>query len=130
MIMDFNTLPPRLNGVYVRDEAEQATELTEDLEIFDAAGVDATFIFTFVAPTSPTSNDPIHDLDLASYALVKSYGNRLGDLGTRFPDMPWDPDRSGTTYPDMPWEPKLAFSAVADSYGAQAQRSGRPQSSI
>ena len=121
LIIDTAALPPRLNGVYVRDEAEQAAEVSEDLRIFDAAGVDATFVFTFVTPTSPTSDDPLYDLDMASYALVKSYGSRLGDLGTWFPEVPWDPIRSGTTYPDMPWEPKLAFGAVADFYRGRGE---------
>ena len=66
MIIDMTSLPPRLNGIYVRDEAEQAAEVSEDLRIFDAAGVDATFAFTFVTPTSPTSDDPLYDLDMAS----------------------------------------------------------------
>jgi hypothetical protein len=123
MIIDITSLPPRLNGVDVLDKAEQAAEPSEDLKIFDAAGVDATFVFTFVAPTSPTSDDPLYDLDMASYAVVKSHGNRLGDLGTTFPDMPWNAIRSGTTYPDMPLEPKLAFGAVADFYRGQAERS-------
>jgi hypothetical protein len=46
----------------------------------DDAGVDGTFVFTFVAPTSPHSDDPRYDLDMASYSLVTSY-----------PDMPWEP---------------------------------------
>jgi hypothetical protein len=117
--------PPRLNGQYVRDEGEQARELTEDLAIFDRAGVDATFVMTFVAPLNPTSDDPIYDLDLASYALVKSYGGRLGPLGTRFPEAPWDRERQGTTYPDLPWEPKASFRAVADFYGRLGARRGR-----
>jgi len=36
---DKQSTPPRLNGPYVRDEAEQARELTEMLSIFDAAGL-------------------------------------------------------------------------------------------
>src|SRR2546429_5427794 len=36
---------------------------------------------TFVAPLNPTSDDPLHDLDMASYSLVKSFGGRLGPLG-------------------------------------------------
>ncbi len=111
-------MPSRLNDHYLRDEDEQARELTEDLEIFDQAGVDATFVMTFVAPLNPTSDDPIHDLDMASYALVKSYGGRLGALGARHPDVPWDRERMGTTYPDMPWDIKESFRAVATSYGA------------
>jgi len=113
--------PPELNGEYVRDEAEQAHELTDALTIFDDAGVDGAFVMTFVAPLSPSSDDPKYDLDMASYSLVKSYGNRLGDLAIAFPDLPWDASRWGTTYPDMPWEPKQSFQAVADFYAGRAR---------
>jgi hypothetical protein len=57
---------------------------------------------------------------MASYSLVKSYGDRLGDLAAAFPNAPWDTTRTGTTYPDMPWEPKQSFRAVADLYAAAA----------
>ncbi len=119
---DRESTPSRLDGEYIRDESEQARELTEMLSIFDDAGVDATFMMTFVAPLNPCSDDPIYDLDMASYSLVKSFGGRLGPLGTANPDAPWDRERYGTTYPDLPWEPKESFKAVADSYNAQAQR--------
>jgi hypothetical protein len=117
-----DSTPPRLDHAYVRDESEQARELTEVLGILDEAGVDATFVMTFVAPLNPCSDDPLHDLDMASYSLVKSFGGRLGPLGAAHPDAPWDRDRHGTTYPDMPWEPKESFRAVADYYHARAQR--------
>jgi hypothetical protein len=120
-IAELGKRPPQLKGHYVRDEAEQAQELTDLLTIFDDAGVDGTFVFTFVAPTSPYSDDPKYDLDMASYSLVKSYGNRLGDLATAFPDLPWDAGRWGTTYPDLPWEPKQSFRAVADFHTRQAR---------
>jgi hypothetical protein len=110
---------PRLNGRYVREEAEQARDLVETLEIFDAEGVDATFVMTFVDPLHPTSDVPIFDLDLASYSLVKSFGARLGPLGAAHPDAPWDRRRLGTTYPDLPWEPKESFAAVAAFYAGQ-----------
>lgn len=110
---------PRLNGRYVRDEAEQANELVETLEIFAAAGVDATFVMTFVDPLHPTSDDPLYDLDLASYSLVKSFGARLGPLGAAHPNAPWDRDRLGTTYSDMPWEPKESFAAVRAFYASE-----------
>jgi hypothetical protein len=115
--------PPRLNGRYVRDEPEQARELTEMLTVFDAAGVDATFVMTFVAPLNPTSDDPLYDLDMASYSLVKSFGTRLGPLGAAHPQAPWDRDRLSTTYPGLPWEPKESFGAVADFYAVHAARS-------
>jgi len=39
-IAELGKRPPRLNGQYVRDETEQAQELTDLLRIFDTAGVD------------------------------------------------------------------------------------------
>jgi hypothetical protein len=98
-IVDFNKMPPQLNGDYVRDEGVQAHELTDQLATLDEVGVEGAFVFTFVAPTSPYAQDPKYDLDMASYSLVKTYA-----------------DQHGTTYPDLPWEPKEAFHAVADYY--------------
>jgi hypothetical protein len=125
---------PELNGEYVRDESEQARELTELLTIFEGAGVDGAFVFTFVAPTSPICEDPTFDLDMASYALVKSYGNRLGDLAAGLANSPWDASRSGTIYPDMRWEPKESFSsggqllrAIRRERGGEIERTGRPE---
>jgi len=91
---------PRLNGEYVRDETLQAGEIIESLKVFDAVGVDSAFVFTFVFPQNPYDGDPLHDLDMASYSLVKSY----------------DGGGHGVTYPDMTWEPKESFGAVADYY--------------
>jgi hypothetical protein len=91
---------PRLKGRYVRDEALQASEIIESLEAFDSVDVNAAFVFTFVSPRNPYSEDPLHDLDMASYSLVKSYEN----------------GRHGVTYPDMTWEPKESFRTVADYY--------------
>jgi hypothetical protein len=99
-ILDNEKTPPQLKGDYVRDEAEQARDLTEVLTIFDEAGVEGTFVMTFVNPLFPYRDDPRYDLDMANYSLVKSYENRRG-----------------TSYPDMPWEPKESFKAVGDYYG-------------
>ena len=115
-----DSAPARLNGPYERDEAEQARELVETLAIFEDAGVDATFVMTFVAPLNPTSDDPVYDLDMASYSLVKSFGSRLGPLGTAHPEGPWERERAGTTYPGMPWEPKLSFRTVSEFYEAHS----------
>lgn len=124
-----DSTPARLNGEYVRDEGEQSRELSELIRIFEAAGVDAAFVMTFVSPLNPCSGDPMYDLDMASYSLVKSYGGRLGPLGTAHPDAPWERERCGTTYPDMPWEPKESFRAVAAAYARWERRTrGRPGS--
>ena len=94
--------PIRLNGEYTRDEAGQADYLRELLEVFDAGGVDSTFVFIFALSSFPhrPDGDPPDDLDLASYGIVKVLENRCG-----------------STYPDMHWEPKVAFSELGDYYG-------------
>ena len=91
---------PQLKGRYVRDEALQAHEIVESLKVFESVGVDSAFVFTFVFPNNPYNENPQHDLDMASYSLVKSY----------------EGGKHGTTYPDMPWEPKASFAAVAKYY--------------
>ncbi|MEW2354661.1 hypothetical protein [Spirillospora sp. NPDC029432] len=93
--------PLRLDGEYARDEAGQAAYVRELLEVFDAGGVDAAFVFTFALYDHPhrPDGDPRDDLDLASYGIVKVHE-----------------DRRGTAYPGMPWDPKAAFTAVADHY--------------
>ena len=93
---------PRLNGNHVRDRVWQAQELVRTLGILDAAGVEGAFISQFMSQISPYSDDPRHDLDMASSTLVKYY----------------EGGRKGTTYPDMPWEPKESFKAVASYYAA------------
>jgi hypothetical protein len=93
--------PVRLNGEYVRDEAGQATDVREVLEIFDSEGVDGAFVFLFALDNLPhrPDGDPRLDLDMASPGIVKVLEGRHGD-----------------TYPDMAWEPKAAFTAVARCY--------------
>ncbi|MEO3888969.1 hypothetical protein [Nonomuraea sp. B5E05] len=93
--------PLRLDGEYVRDETGQAAYLRELLEIYDTAGVDATFVFLFALDNFPhrPDGDCRDDLDLASPGIVKVLEDRRGD-----------------TYPDMSWEPKAAFIALAECY--------------
>ncbi len=93
--------PVRLNGRYVRDEADQAAYLDDLLEIFAAEGVDSAFVFLFALDGFPhrPDGDPRYDLDLASPGIVKVLEGR-----------------HGVTYPDMTWEPKAAFAAVAARY--------------
>jgi hypothetical protein len=98
--------PDHLNGEYVRDEDEQATYLREVLEVFDAEGVDAAFVYTFARYDLPHRDDPDVDLDRASAGVVKVLD---GQSGARDPR-----DRR---YPDLPWEPKAAFDALADWFG-------------
>ena len=94
-------VPVRLNGDYIRDEAAQAADLREVLEIFDAEGVDGAFVFLFALESYPhrPDGDPRLDLDMASLGIVKMLEGRSGDA-----------------YPGMAWEPKAAFTAVAECY--------------
>jgi hypothetical protein len=93
---------PRLNGIYERDEAMQARELTETLDELERAGVAGALLSTFATPQSLTNDDPRYDVDMDSMSLVKSLPGR----------------RHGTAYPDMPWEPKESFAAVARHFAA------------
>ena len=108
-IFDYRRRTPRLTGDYVYDQSSQAREVEDLLRANESAGVDATFVFTFVQP--PQEAPPRErrrlarapfDLDIISYSLVK-----------------WLPDgMHGTAYPEMSWEPKESFRAVADFYAS------------
>jgi hypothetical protein len=91
---------PRVKIVHERNEAVQARSLVRQLEIIDQAEVDGAFVHTFVFPLMPYDDDPRHDLDTDSFALVKTLSR----------------GRRGAVYPDMTWEPKQSFTAVADYY--------------
>jgi hypothetical protein len=96
------TLPADL----VRDEAEPERYFEDLLAIFDRAGVDAAFWFTFAGYELPhRPDDPRHDLDQASYGLVA-----ILDKG------------HGTRYPDMTWEPKRLFDTLAARYATPRPR--------
>jgi hypothetical protein len=107
-IVDWGKMPPQLKGDYVYDQATQAREIGELLRINDDAGVNATFVFTFVEPGAGLQDEREQqmaralsfDLDMVRYSLVKTF---------------LDP-RRGSTYPDMTWEPKESFRVVADYY--------------
>jgi hypothetical protein len=89
-----------IRGNLVRSEDTQSRYLTELLTVFGEHGVFAAFVFQFAGYNLPVDDDPVSDLDMASYGIVKV-----------LPDgMP------GKQYPGMPWEPKVAFRAVADLY--------------
>jgi hypothetical protein len=92
LIVDRDHEPWRLDGDYERDEGEQAAYLRDLLRIFEQEGVDSAFWFTFAGYNFPHRAAPRHDLDLASYGVIKLDA----DLG---------------------WEPKASFHALAAEYG-------------
>jgi hypothetical protein len=95
--------PVRLKGEYIRDEDEQATYLSEVLNVFEGEGVDNAFVNTFARYDLPHRSNPREDFDMASFGVVKVLDGQAGS-GVR-------------RYPDMPWEPKAAFTALANRYG-------------
>jgi len=132
---DMLSLIPKIDGHFIRDEALQAREVTEQLAALDAVGVDGAFVFTFLSPTSTFNEDPRFDGDMGSYSLVKIYPEKdtvdeiilqtvdqakqlLGlDLAPKvLAKFIGTAGRQGYTYPGMPWEPKESFKAVADYY--------------
>jgi hypothetical protein len=98
-VVDWEKTPPQLKREFIRDEAAQAKYLLELLEIFKKAEVEGAFVFTFVSPSYPYHQNPLYDLDMASYSIVKTYM-----------------DQNGITYKDMPWEPKESFLKLAEFY--------------
>ena len=88
--------PSKLNDLYERNEAEQAEALVESLDALYTKDLEAVFVFTFKQSSMAYNEDPMYDLDMAGYGIVKCY---------RFEE--------GTTYEGMPWDPKEAFHAVA-----------------
>ena len=97
-IVDWKKDRPILKGDYTRDEAVQANYLLELLAIFDGEDVFAAFVFTFVTYNYIYNDDPRYDLDMASYGIVRSMGNK-------------------GYYKNLPWLPKKAFFEIGEYYG-------------
>lgn len=98
-IIDGENSPARLDGPYERSEAEQVDYLRELLAIFADEGIDAAFWFTFAGYELPHRADPLLDLDMASYGVVKMHEPAVG------------PPTDG-----LGWQPKKVFAALAEAY--------------
>lgn len=98
-IADWQSNPPRLNGDYERNEGVQAAYIGDLLDTFGRTpGIEEAYVYTFVEEV-PSSPDPQHDMDLASFGIV-----------TMLPEVGEDPA------PDSWWEPKEAFHLLADRW--------------
>ena len=104
--------PVRMAEGTVRDEAEQAGYVREMLEMYDEAGVEAAFVYTFSRRDLPTLGDrerePERDFDAASFGIVRV--------------LP--PGVAKGRYADLGWEPKAAFDVVAEFGQARESRRG------
>jgi len=100
-VVDYTADPPEIKMGLVRSEREQAAYLTDVLGAFESMNLYSALAYTFVTPDAPhRPHDPRHDLDMASYGVVKAIEDRPGD-----PASGWH------------WEPKEAFGALAREYG-------------
>ena len=97
-IIDWRKVPPVLKGNPRRSEHAQAELLSELIELYQEEGVDGAFVYAFSEPSNPHSGSPEHDLDTASYGIVKVMPTAVGE-----------PPR---------WEPKKAFDEVARRFGS------------
>lgn len=61
---------PVIIGHHPRDETVQARYLGQLLDIFTATGVSGAFVFEYSEPHYSHRDDPLHDLDIASFGLV------------------------------------------------------------
>jgi hypothetical protein len=104
-IVDWSSPTPQLNGTYNRNERVQAEYLAELIDLYRSEHVSGAFVFEFIEPAYPHSSDPLHDLDMASFGIVKVCPD--GADGNGGAD---DPDGA------VHWEPKLAFHEVARRY--------------
>jgi hypothetical protein len=100
-IVDWSTPTPRLKGTYNRNERVQASYIADLIDVFRAENVYGAFVFEFIDPAYPHSPDPQHDLDMASFGIVKAC-----------------PDGRGDADDALRWEPKLAFHEIARRYAS------------
>jgi hypothetical protein len=98
-IVDWSKPIPEIVGHPVRSERTQADHIARMLDVFEAEALDAAYVYTFIAPDAPHTRDPKHDLDIASFAVVKVIRERLADPASRYR-----------------WQPKRAFHTIADHY--------------
>ena len=88
-----------IKGQPVRDEVVQSEYIIDLLNIFRSEQVYAAFVFTFVNPRYKFNTNPLYDLDMASYGIVKPVDATNQD-----------------SFKGLPWIPKKAFYSIAEYY--------------
>ncbi|MBB5939689.1 abortive phage infection protein [Streptomyces zagrosensis] len=95
-VVDYGKEPPQIKGGLVRSERTQAAYLSEVFDVFESMNLYAAMVYSFVSPDSPHVADPLYDLDMASYSIVKTIRKRPDDKES-----------------DWHWETKESFHALA-----------------
>ena len=90
-IVDWKKYPPELKKNYQRDEKVQSKYLLDLLNIFEQEEIFAAFVFTFISYNYVYSDEPKHDLDMASYGVVRS---TPGIKNERYQHLEWFPKDS------------------------------------
>jgi hypothetical protein len=93
---------PRLKKGTVRSERVQAAYICDLIDLWNRNDVYGCFVYTFALRDYPHLPDPKHDLDMASFSVVKV-----------------DPDDV------TKWQPKEAFHDIARLYGGMDEKSRR-----
>lgn len=96
-VIDYKVVPPRLKKEYQRDEQIQADLLSQLIDIYNEENIYGAYVFDFMGSQQPYSENPIQDLDMASYGIVKVM-----------------PDSINANR--IAWERKIAFDAVANKF--------------
>jgi hypothetical protein len=98
-VVDYTKAVPQLKRIRQRNENVQADYIIDLLNIYKAENIHGAFVFEFTEPSHPHSSNPLYDLDIASYGIVKVNLNAETEIGLR-------------------WEPKIAFDALARYYAS------------
>jgi hypothetical protein len=90
-IADWKKKRPELRAHFTRNEDVQSKYLLELLNIFESEDVFAAFVFTFISYNYTWSDNPLYDLDMASYGIVKSIP---GDRKAGYKNLGWIPKKA------------------------------------
>lgn len=102
-VVDWEKPRPQLKKVYKRDEGVQSDYLGELLDLYSEKHVYAAFIYTFAARKSVYDADPLYDLDMANFGLIKVLPSN-------------DKDRKAP----FSWEKKKSFVRAARFYSGDS----------
>jgi hypothetical protein len=98
-VVDWKKPRPQLKKICRRDESVQSDYLVKLLNIYSEENVYAAFVYTFIARKAAYNPDPLYDLDMANFGLVKVLPSNDKDQKT-----------------SLKWERKKPFFAVSDFY--------------
>ncbi|WP_410672760.1 hypothetical protein [Amycolatopsis sp. cmx-4-68] len=98
-IVNWLSVPPKIRKGNIRSERVQAAYVGDLIDVYSRNDVHGCFVYTFALRDYPHFADPLRDLDMASFSVVKI--------------DPDDLDR---------WEPKAVFHEIARRYAVPAAR--------